>query len=238
MKKFLENFWYHYKWHTLIILFFIVTLAIGLTQVITEKTSYDVYMLYVGPDHMQVTFRDDVVKIFTDAAEKIAKESGDDSPQEVNFQQMVYLTEEVIKKRTEEAEKLGQTYTYHPVANREVLETFMKQMTGGENVILFLEPELYDTARVNSALYKIEEVLGKNFPGTDEKGYGVSLKDSGLTDVYPCLRLLPENSVICFKKIGHAQSMIGKKESDASHKFQLAVAVEVFGKVLDPAEGK
>ncbi len=39
-KLFLENYWYHYKWHTIIIAFLVVTLAVGVTQC-ASKPKYD-----------------------------------------------------------------------------------------------------------------------------------------------------------------------------------------------------
>lgn len=53
MKK-IENFWYHYKWHSLIALFFVLTAVICSVQMCTRE-EYDVYILYAGPDDVQMT---------------------------------------------------------------------------------------------------------------------------------------------------------------------------------------
>ncbi len=42
-----ENFWYHYKWHTLIALFLIFTLLICTLQM-CSRPKYDVHVLYAG----------------------------------------------------------------------------------------------------------------------------------------------------------------------------------------------
>ncbi len=39
-KQWLENYWYHYKWHTIISAVLVFTLAVGITQCAT-KTKYD-----------------------------------------------------------------------------------------------------------------------------------------------------------------------------------------------------
>ncbi len=39
-KQWIENYWYHYKWHTIIGLFLVITLAVGVTQCAT-KPKYD-----------------------------------------------------------------------------------------------------------------------------------------------------------------------------------------------------
>ena len=46
--KWLDNFWYHYKWVTLVTIFFVVTLTIIIVQMIT-KTNPDCNILYGGP---------------------------------------------------------------------------------------------------------------------------------------------------------------------------------------------
>lgn len=46
--KWLDNFWYHYKWVTLVTAFFTVTLSIIIIQMIT-KTNPDSNILYGGP---------------------------------------------------------------------------------------------------------------------------------------------------------------------------------------------
>lgn len=39
-RQWIENYWYHYKWHTIIGLFLVLTLAVGITQCAT-KPKYD-----------------------------------------------------------------------------------------------------------------------------------------------------------------------------------------------------
>ena len=53
----LENFWYHYKWHTLIALFLVVTVAVCSVQMFTRE-KYDVHILYAGPDDVKMTASD------------------------------------------------------------------------------------------------------------------------------------------------------------------------------------
>ncbi len=43
----LDNFWYHYKWHTLISLFLVFTLTVCIFQM-CDRTKYDTYILYSG----------------------------------------------------------------------------------------------------------------------------------------------------------------------------------------------
>ena len=47
--KWLDNFWYHNKWKTIIIAFFLIVFIIGFVQCM-QKTDADVSILYVGPE--------------------------------------------------------------------------------------------------------------------------------------------------------------------------------------------
>ena len=47
-KQKIENFWYHYKWHTIIIVFFIITGLVCLVQCSTKEQPDDKALLYVN----------------------------------------------------------------------------------------------------------------------------------------------------------------------------------------------
>ena len=49
MKKWLENYWYHYKWHTLISGAAIILVAVLIVQ-LAAKVNYDALFMYVGDD--------------------------------------------------------------------------------------------------------------------------------------------------------------------------------------------
>ena len=46
-KQKLENFWYHYKWHTIITLFVLIV-GIVLVVQLASKPKYDIYIMYAG----------------------------------------------------------------------------------------------------------------------------------------------------------------------------------------------
>lgn len=226
LKKWAENYWYHYKWQTLIAIVFIVTFAIGFGQIAFEKNSYDVYALYAGPTYLEKLPHDEIVESIKKEATKV---SGDtETEKDVNLQMLIYLTDDQIAAQKEEVEAQGETFVFDYLENNNVFEIFMKQLVSGENVIMFLDPMLYKTAESNEALYMIKDILGRNVTGMTESGMGVRLADSGLIEKYPALSALPDDCVVCFRKVTHAMKLIGKSESKDSHKFQLDVAREMF----------
>ncbi len=227
-KKWADNYWYHYKWPTLIALVFILTFAIGFGQIVAEKNDYDVYALYAGHSYLEKIPHDEIVGILKENAEKVAKKKNDSDEKDVNLQMLIYLTDDQIAALKEETEAAGEPFSFDYVENNNIFKTYMKQLVSGENVIMFLSPMMYETAVENDALYKIRDILGRDIPGMTDSGTGIVLKDSGLCEKYPVFSSLPEDSVICFRKVTHAMKLIGRNESKNAHKFQLEVAKELF----------
>ncbi len=226
-KKWLDNYWYHNKWPTLIVLLFVVIFAVGFGQIVGEKMNYDVYTLYAGATYLPKEAHDGIKTTLGEISVKAAGEDAE-GEKDINLQMLIYLTEEDIKQQMEAAEAAGQEYTFNYLENTNVYNTFMKQLVSGENVIMFLSPYLYDTADKNGALYSMKDVLGRTVPGMTDSMSGVKLSESGLTEKYPSLKLLPEDTVICLRKVTHAMKVVGKSESMKSHQFQLDVAREMF----------
>lgn len=56
MKR-IENFWYHYKWHSLIALFLVVTITVCTVQLFTRE-KYDLHVLYAGKSDIKQTASD------------------------------------------------------------------------------------------------------------------------------------------------------------------------------------
>ena len=67
IKKWLENYWYHYKWATIIVLFFVTVFAIGIYQM-ASKSDYDTQIVYAGP---VILMSEDQVEGVSDAFEAI-----------------------------------------------------------------------------------------------------------------------------------------------------------------------
>ena len=47
LKEKLKNFWYHYKWHSVVALVVVIALLVCTLQ-LCKKESYDTYILYAG----------------------------------------------------------------------------------------------------------------------------------------------------------------------------------------------
>ena len=71
----LDNFWYHYKWHTIITLFVVIVITVCAVQC-AGNTDYDIQVLYAGNHHFARTASDggfsdylETVSSFSDLAD-------------------------------------------------------------------------------------------------------------------------------------------------------------------------
>ena len=93
-----ENFWYHYKWHSIVALFLIVTLVICSLQ-LCGRSKYDAHILYAGSRNIGRTAADgDVAEIVTviSSLRKITGDFDENGEISVNFTNLYYLTAEEL----------------------------------------------------------------------------------------------------------------------------------------------
>ena len=63
LKEKLQNFWYHYKWHSIVALFLAVAILICSLQ-FCKKEKYDAYVAYIGSKQIgRTTENGDVAEI-------------------------------------------------------------------------------------------------------------------------------------------------------------------------------
>ncbi len=88
VKKWLENFWYHYKWPFIIGVFFVVIAVVCFSQMAT-KESYDMYIRYVGDNEITREAYQDIKNSF----ERTKLDANGDKKTAVAFDQVVYISD-------------------------------------------------------------------------------------------------------------------------------------------------
>ena len=186
-----DNYWYHYKWHTIIVGFFVfLALFLGFGQVKSPKA--DTVVTYCGP----FAFTSAETEALRDALGRIMPkdfdENGDKYTEIVRYQ--VYSEQEM------EAEKelLGETGTINLSYNAKQLSDFNSFMSFGESSIYFLSEYMYGYVKANKSgvLKPLSDVLGEVPAGAYDE-YAVRLKDTAYYQFEPALRVFPEDTLVC-----------------------------------------
>jgi hypothetical protein len=89
-----QNFWYHYKWHSIVALFLVVTLVICSLQ-LCGRSKYDAHILYAGSRSIGRTAADgDVAEIVTvlSSLKRVTDDFDENGEISVNFSNLYYLT--------------------------------------------------------------------------------------------------------------------------------------------------
>ena len=166
--RWLDNFWYHYKWPTIIAVFFIVVFAVCISQAVTRE-EYDAYVRYVG----NAVITEDQYHDMENSLEKACGDVGGDGKVAANFAQVPYVSEDdnpyknTINADAREtmAGMIVQPY-YIYIMDKGAYETFK-----GENIYTPLsqlfEGDVSDIAFDDCAILLKETAFYKNSPGME-----------------------------------------------------------------------
>lgn len=200
-KEKLSNFWYHYKWHTIVSCVVVAVVAILLRQLLT-KEKYDINVVYAGGHTFSLSAGEGDTAAFETARKSFARVAEDydkNGKISVNFMHYYVLTEWEIR----ELEDKGREVNYATIKNNyENLTSVI--MTGNACVMLLSESvynDYYD--RYDGKIFvDLSRYLDKSqiddyeFVGDDKKAVRFSsLKFSSL----PELENLPEDTVLCLR---------------------------------------
>lgn len=87
--KWLDNFWYHHKWKTIIIVFLVAVITVCAVQLI-EKEEYDACVMYVGDASISGTQYQDILT----SMRALCEDFSGDGKTVVNFSRLKYITDE------------------------------------------------------------------------------------------------------------------------------------------------
>lgn len=208
----LDNYWYHYKWVTIIVAFFLIVALICTLQVCT-KTDYDISVTYAGQVSLKANQKVDFQKALQNSLPE--EFSSEDSEQETAVELISYfvLSQEQIEKLEKQTEvdsngDVSKVYIDRAFVTNE-MDSFEAQLTTGSGSVLFVDRWIYDSFLDSDGncerLMPVSEVLGENAKGT-VGAYGIRLGDTELYKNNPQLSFLPEDTVICLHR-----KIIGQK---------------------------
>ncbi len=223
----LENFWYHHKWHAGLTLFAVVIAVVLLWQIITYVRP-DVYIMYTGP----VAF---IGSRYTDLEEAITQVMDDyngDGEKAINFTDNTYLTEKQIAKKQEEAKAQSQEYIPDYSGLKASYSRFQTEMTAAKHM---LDPALYEQIRDMDGFMPLSDIFGENLPDCAADAYGIRLGDTAFYEYYPGVQVMPADTILAVRS-KEAPGISGdeKKLEQLGYHAELLRAIASF--VPDDAE--
>ncbi len=218
-----ENFWYHYKWHTIITVFVIFVVTICTVQM-CSKEEYDVHIIYAGSENVRgkkaendLSMYEMLSKSLNEAAEDF-DENGEISS---SFEPLYMLTAEEISAAEKEIADLKEkgegSYTLNYVQLSENEKTFRDRTMYSDTYVFLISESLYK--KYQTTEYDVP--LFVSIEGLVEEGVEVEFFDSAAVYLHstefgklPGLCDLPEDTLIALRSKGALSSHFNREDTD------------------------
>lgn len=207
----LENIWYHYKFHICMAAVAIVTVVICVTQLVTKDES-DYYAIYAGPE----IFAYQDVKYIERALASVGEDRTGDKQVTVTLKDIVMLSPEEL----EEAKSQGAKF------NNEFLQTsmteFNQQIFTGDSVICLLSPYMYENVHEEGGFLPLSEIFDE-IPDSAYDDCGIILSETDFGKDFQGISALPDNTILCMRKISTMSAFGSKKKSEKQQQDYLTL---------------
>jgi hypothetical protein len=226
-REWIENFWYHYKWHSLIALFLVFTVTICSMQM-CSKESYDVYVMYAGQNAISRSSTDGDISPYLTVVKSLRTKCDDyngDGEVKVEFLNLYVPTNEQIS----EYEKLTGTDVDYALVN-DNLSTMNDTMMYSEYYICFMSESRfldYDSRNDGGTFVPIEKYTNQNKTYEYASPRGIYLCS---TDFYslPGICDLPEDTVVCIRTLSAVASHFNKSTNEENYRRSELVLKEIL----------
>ena len=207
-KLWLENFWYHYKWHSIIALFLVFTVTVCSVQM-CRKEEHDLYVLYGGGKYISRQVVDGnfcEYDVITSAFRQVSRDYDENGTVSVSFLDKYMLSESEIKEAGDDV-----NYTLLRQNN----EAFRDLMLASPYYICFLSDELYlEYAKTEGVFCPIEKYTGGlELDYLDSSAVYLHSENLPFNEL-PGICDLPQNTVICLKAKTAISSYFGNSENE------------------------
>ncbi|MBE6644473.1 MAG: hypothetical protein E7612_03730 [Ruminococcaceae bacterium] len=216
----LDNFWYHYKWHSLISLFLIFAITTCTLQMCSRE-SYDIQILYAGNHAYSRQSKDADTPEYYKARETLSRFVSDyDENGEVNVslrdlfipdeEQMKDLSEAEYSRAFEDRTNLG------PI------------MLSSEYFLCFLAPDIYEYYKGEERLSNISEFApeGTSAKYYDDTGMAVLLSSCPFSELGG-FSTLPPDTLICLRSLNFSNHL-NKNSNESAYKAAKETLIKIL----------
>jgi hypothetical protein len=212
----LENFWYHYKIHTLVAVFVVVALTVILTQM-ADREEYDVHVVYAGTHHISGSGQNGDIAPHVAMVGSLKKVAGDyNEDGNVNVNLLTYHI--YTAKEADEYLEKNPDKSLNEVKMRDERSNLSSNLLFGEYYVYFLSEGLYNEyyEQYEGELFRpLVPFAKEGYSGYEYAlgGRGVYLRSLPLKD-QPVLADLPDDTVVCLRAVSEVSDAFGQHNED------------------------
>ena len=202
----LDNYIYHYKWHTIIALFLVFTLTVCSVQM-CDKESYDVYVVYAGDYQVSKLVTNGDVAEFVTFSKSLNRAAGDyneDGKVTVSLDTLYLLTADQIKETNDKLKEEGSDKEVQTQLISQNFKTMNDRMLYSEYYVCIMSEEIFKhySAKADHMFADLTKYVNE---GTDveyidggKDTTAIYLNSTGFKNL-PVLYNLPDNTVIALR---------------------------------------
>lgn len=214
--RWLDNFWYHYKWTVIIVAFFVTVAVVGIVQMV-NRPQYDTSVCLASSYKMNKEERADMEALL----ERICPEDFNGNGEKlVNVTEYQVYSEEEILAEMERYEAMTDEegnpdqFQINRKFNVDENNNFIAFTKTCETSVYILSPYLYGILKDGNRLKPLSEVYpdGSLPTGAMEDGFGIALKDTDFYKYNSAVQVYPENCILCLARNSEVMGRSSKPE--------------------------
>ena len=187
----LDNYWYHYKWVTIVVAFFVIVFSVCALQMCSKEKN-DVIIVYAGGTFVSPEKAENLKSVMNAV---MPEDFDGDGAKNVALVKYEIYSAEQIKEIEAQTDANGEGLYVDRAYNSSNYSDFYDYIQLGQSSICFLDTWVFEELKASNRLVQLSEVLGYTPQGSDD--FGVRLGDLNVYDAYAALRVLPEDTVVC-----------------------------------------
>jgi hypothetical protein len=192
LAKWFDNYWYHYKWITIGVIFFIVVVLVCTLQM-CEKEGDDTVVLYAGPYQLSGAQMEGIRGVINTVMPDDFNGDGKKYTAIVNY---YILSEDQIKEIEAETDEYGVRLDVNNQYITQNYDSYYDYIQTGESPICLVDRHLYSELVRYGRLLPLSVALDDS--SYEDNEYGLVFSKLDIYAEYSALRVLPEDTVLCF----------------------------------------
>ena len=191
--KWLDNFWYHYKWTVIVVTFFLFVGIVCLAQCSSRETT-DLTVTYAGGFLFDEEERDALANALQSVSP--AKKQGEGN-MSVAINPYSIFTEEELKAlfTNEKGEFNVYGYNTAKAQTQDQFSTLGNFVKTGETAVFFVSPMVYEELNLQKLAQPLSN-LYETIPANAYDTHAVYLKDTAFYQYFEAIQFLPEDTLI------------------------------------------
>lgn len=215
------NFWYHYKWPTIVVAFFVLVLAITIPQLLS-RTDSDIQVIYGGPAYLD----GDKLAAIEDAFAQVmgvAEDVNKDGKLTAMLMYQTLMTEEQMAAAEANGSIILDRQT---LADSKQLNMFLLT---GEAIICLLDPAQYEKIESADGFLPLAQMDLGTLPYTPYDDCAIYLKDTAFASFFAdAFAPLPADTLLCIRRRTEVSMFQSGKAEVVRHETHVALFQKII----------